>query len=312
MRRPWMLVAALLVASPVEAQRTRHAPLVAQLPAGARSLAMGGMTAASRDAEASLWNPALAGSGALTGLSLARYHDAANGGTMGTTTAIGVIGVGMAVSYLDYGAYPVPLPPCPNCVARPPLNDDALLHDGGLRGLSLAGAFSLSMAFKGFRWGAAATYVEERVDASRASVAAVTLGASRDNFYWGTSLGIALQNLGPSLRFAEGDTDLPSRLAVGLTKNVFPNVSWLDVAMAGGIAVRRDGFVSGSLGAEFSYVPLEGIAIALRGGARRAELQAQRPLTAGVGLSVDRFALDYAWEQMREGGGGHRVGVRIR
>jgi hypothetical protein len=307
-----MLAAAAFVAAvPVHAQRTPHAPLAAQLPTGARTLAMGGATAASRDAESALGNPALAGPGPITGVSLARYHEAAHGGVVGVATAVGVIGVGLGVSYLDYAAVPRPLPACPDCSGAEELNDDALFREGDGTAASLAAAFSLSATFKGFRWGAAALYLEERANVERASVAALSLGAARDVFFWGTSLGVALQNVGPSLRFAGDDVDLPMRLSVGLNKNVFPQVSWLDVSTTVGVAVRRDGFVSGSAGAEFSYVPLEGISLALRGGVRRSELRAQRPITAGLGVAVDRFALDYAWEQLREGGA-HRVGLRIR
>ena len=102
------------------------------------------------------------------------------------------------------------------------------------------------------------------------------------------------------------------RLAAGLSSYFRGLGPWFDLSLSGGAAVRRDGLVSGNLGAELSWVPIEGISFALRTGVRRAELSVQHPMTAGLGLSVDRFALDYAWEQMREGGGVHRLGLRVR
>ncbi|MGQ0649473.1 MAG: hypothetical protein ACT4P7_18115 [Gemmatimonadaceae bacterium] len=306
MRSRFVLLAlALGATTPMRAQRTTYAPLSAQLPTGARAVSLGGMTAASRDPEAALGNPALAGSFTGTGLSLVNYHDGANGGVIGVSTAVGVIGVGFAVSYLDYA-------PTFSGIGQSRLSDDVLWRPGAGTAASLAGAFSLSTAFKGLRWGAAATYLEERIEAERASVAALNVGASKDAVFANMTLGVALQNIGPSLSFGPAsDIDLPTRLAVGLSGAFFPLNAWLDLGASGGVAVRRDGFVSGSVGGELTYVPIEGVSFALRTGVRRAELKAQRPLTAGLGFALDRFALDYAWEQLREGGA-HRVGLRIR
>ena len=289
-------------AMPAAGQRTAHAPVVAQLPLDTRALAMGGSTAASRDAFAALGNPALVGTSTMSGLAVARYRGNASGGVLGSTSTVGIMGIGVAASYLDHGS---------GVDGSPRVNDDVLWRDGLGAGASLSAAFALSASFKGMRWGAAATYLEERVDLERASVVAVNLGVARDAFLWGTALGVAVQNLGPSLQFIGEDTPLPTRLSLGLSRGFFPRLSWLDVALSGGLALRRDGLLSGALGGEFAWVPIEGIAVALRGGARRPELRAQRPMTTGLGVAIDRFALDYAWEQLREGGA-HRVGVRIR
>lgn len=302
MKRLSTALLAVAGAMPAAAQRTVHAPLAAQLPSETRALAMGGTTAASRDAAAALGNPALAGAATIAALAVARYGGNARGGALASSSTVGVIGLGVAASYLDYGA---------GFAGYARLSNDVVWRDGPGSGASLAAAFALSTTVKGMRWGAAATYLEERVDVERASVIALTVGMARDAFLWGTSLGVAVQNLGPSLHLAGEKVPLPARLAVGLSRSVFPRLSWLDIALAGGVAVRRDGLVSGSLGGEFAWVPIEGVSVALRGGARRPELRAQRPMTTGLGVAIDRFALDYAWEQLRAGGA-HRVGLRIR
>jgi hypothetical protein len=306
MRRLSGLVAlAALGAAPLGAQRTNYAPLASLLPTGARALSLGGTTAASRDAEAALGNPALAGTIAQAGVSVARFQEGTGAGAAGMTTTVGVMGVGLAVSYLDYA-------PLFGASGRARLTDDVLWQPGAGAGASMAAAFSLSAAFKGWRWGAAASYLEERMESERASVAALTLGASRDGFFGNMTLGVAVQNIGPALQLGpDGDVDLPTRLAAGVSAPFFPVNAWFDLAATGGVAVRRDGFVSGSVGGELTYTPIEGIAFAFRAGVRRAEVRAERPLTGGVGASVDRFSLDYAWEQLREGGA-HRIGLRIR
>ena len=300
-----VLVLLALAAAPLGAQRSAYAPLSALLPTGARALGMGGMTAASRDPEAALGNPALAGPGTLSGVSFAHFRDGANAGVVGVTTAVGVIGIGLAVSYLDYA-------PRFGGIGQARLTDDVLWAEGNGIAASTAAAFSLSAVYKGFRWGASATYLEERIELDRSSVAALSVGASRDAFFNNLTLGVAVQNIGPALRVgAGGDVDLPLRLAVGVSGAFFPINAWLDLGAQGGFAVRRDGLVSGSLGGDLTWVPIEGISFALRAGVRRPELRAERPLTAGLGAAIDRFAVDYAWEQLREGGA-HRIGLRIR
>ena len=302
MRVLGVVLLSLAGAMPAAGQRKFHAPVAAQSPLDTRALAMGGTTAASREASAALSNPALTSTGSLSGFALTRYDGSARGGMLGSTSSVGAIGVGVAVSYLDYGV---------GGTQSSRAKDDGLWRNDAGAGASLAAAFALSASFKGLRWGAAATYLEERDALERASVMAVSVGVARDAFWWGTSLGVAVQNIGPSLQVTGENTPLPTRLSLGLSRSVFPNRSWLDIALAGGVAVRRDGFVSGMAGGEFAWVPIEGVSVALRVGARRPELRAQRPLTTGVGIALDRFALDYAWEQLREGGA-HRVGIRLR
>lgn len=309
----WLAGCVLFIAAPLAAQRTLYAPLAPQLPLGARAIALGGANMSSRDAESALGNPALAGTASAAAFTLGRYHENAHGGSIGVTTPVGSMGVGVAVSYLDY---------TPSPISFPLYSDNALVRGTTTAGhaSSMAAAFSLSTTFKGWRWGAAATYLEERVFTERASVAALNLGAAKDNFWRNMTLGVAVQNIGPSLRFSDGsfgaggdpDVDLPLRLAAGLSSYFRGLGPWFDLSLSGGAAVRRDGLVSGNVGGELSWVPIEGISFALRAGVRRAELTVQRPMTAGLGVTVDRFALDYAWEQMSEGNGVHRLGLRLR
>lgn len=302
------LTAALLLvaagAAPGQAQSDRYAPLVVQLPTGARPLAMGGWNASTRDVDAAFGNPAYAGTMVSTSLSLARYADGVNGGTLSNQSTIGIIGIALGVTYLDYGA----LTPALDSLA---FASPVLAVRGPYTAASLAGSVALSMTFKGFRWGVAGTYLEERVESARASVAAANLGVSKDITFGNATLGLVVQHLGPSLHAPSGDIELPTRVALGISRATFPLNAFVDAGLSGGAAVRRDGFVSGSGGGELSYVPIEGIAFAFRAGLRRPELRAQQPLTAGLGATYDRLAIDYAWEQIDDGGA-HRVSVRLR
>lgn len=301
------IVALLLLAVAVpaaQAQSGQFAPLVAQLPMGAQALGMGGWNASSRDVDAALGNPAYAGSMASTSLSLARYADRVNSGAISNQSTIGVIGIAIGASYLDYGAS------FPALQARG-FSGDVLAERGDFAAASLAGGIALSTTFKGFRLGVAGLYLEERVESTRASVAAASLGASKDVFTGRVRLGLAIQNIGPELRVPSGEIELPTRVALGATGPLIAIGSYLDLYLTGGMAIQRDGFLSGGAGGELSYVPIEGISLAFRAGARRPELRAQQPLTLGLGAAYDRLAIDYAWEQM-DGGGAHRVSLRLR
>ena len=73
----------------------------------------------------------------------------------------------------------------------------------------------------------------------------------------------------------------------------------------------RDGIVLPAFGLELGYAPLEGYSFAVRAGIRRPELRAQQPLSVGGSAALDRFALEYAYEEWVNGGT-HRVALRVR
>jgi hypothetical protein len=298
------MLALVMTATSAAAQTDRYAPLVVQLPTGARPLAMGGWNASVRDVDAAFGNPAFAGQMTSTSLSLARYAERVAGGALSNQSTVGVIGIAIGATYLDYGATAPFLDSA--SIASP-----VLATRGPHAAASLAGSVALSASFKGFRWGLAATYLEERVASERSSVAAANLGVSRDFTTLSSTVGLVVQNLGPALRTSTGSIELPTRVGLGMTRNPFPLTTWVDVSYSGGVTVRRDGYVSVGAGGELSWVPIEGIAFAFRAGLRRPELRAQEPVTLGLGAAYDRLALDYAWEQI-DGGGAHRLSIRLR
>lgn len=307
MKRLVLIAGAALASTDVAAQRTLHLPLVQQLPLSARSLSMGGASPGSREVEGALVNPALVGGNAVA-VTGASYHARARAGSLGMTNTIGPMGIGVTVSYLDYAS-------ARTAAGGPRISDDVLARPGAGRGASLVGAVAVSNTYFGIRWGAGATLNQERVDASRGSAGSLTIGAAKDGVFGGMTVGAALQNLGVEKLFLAGtEFDLPARLSIGfagLPGVGLPLGAYLDLNAAGALAVRRDGFVSGHLGTEVTWVPIEGVSVGWRVGIRRAELAVQRPLTAGVGATFDRLTLDYAWEQLR-GGGAHRLTARLR
>jgi hypothetical protein len=296
------IAATLLSPSAALAQRERHAPLLLQLPVAARSMAMGGLTAATRDAESVFGNPALVGGASAVTVSMGRYASGATTGHVATTMTVGMLGVAVGAQLLD----------APQLSPGVPLRSDVLTDDGSYAASALGANVAASLSWKGFRWGGAARYVEQRTGLARSGSAALDLGLSRDFVNGLLSTGFVVQHMGRDLRIGGERVDLPLRVAVGANLYGYGLGKWIDLGGATHLAVREDGEVFGSAGGEMTLVPIEGISLAVRGGVRRPELRAQRALTGGVGLQFDRVALDYGWEDMRGAGGAHRLTLRMR
>jgi len=302
--RTLSVMAALIVAvaAPVQAQRERHAPLVLQLPATARTLAMGGLTAATRDVESVFGNPALVGGSNALSLSLGRYASGASTGHLATAMNVGMLGVGVGMALLD----------APQLVAGRALTSDVLTDEGHVAASNMAATVAASLAWKGFRWGAAARYLESRTASARGGAPSFDLGVAKDLLFGRLTSGLVLQYMGRDLPNRVDSRTLPVRVALGVAGGGQNLGKWFDIGAAANVAVREDGEVYPTAGGELSWVPYEGVSVTVRGGGRRPELRAQRPLTGGVGVQLDRLSLDYGWEDMRGKGGAHRVTLRLR
>lgn len=284
---------------PLAAQEDGRYPLVGRITAGPRALALGGATAALREPEGLFGNPALAGVITSTSVTGARFGEGdAHAGSVAASGTYGIIGISVGASHLDY---------------RGSVAVDDIVPASGSQGVfysaSTVGMVAAAMNIKGVRVGVGVKYAEERVEASRESALVADVGAVRD--FTSGSVGIAIQNLGPTLRTGGETLEPATRVALSAFGQGLPLGPWVDFSVSAGTAVLADGFIGASVGAELTWVPIEGLSFAVRQGLRRPELEEQRPLTAGLGFSLDRLVLDYAWEQFRDGSG-HRLALRIR
>ncbi|MEO7996765.1 MAG: hypothetical protein ABI852_04930, partial [Gemmatimonadaceae bacterium] len=79
------------------------------------------------------------------------------------------------------------------------------------------------------------------------------------------------------------------------------------------LTVDRDGFVRPAAGGEIAYVPVDGVSFVARAGLRLPRETDESPATGGVGITLDRFSLDYAIEPFLNGRSvSHRLGIRIK
>ncbi len=300
-------LATVAVASVARAQasttdhRERYAPLILKLPATARLLSLGGAQVALRDVDAVFGNPALVGTATALAFGAERYASGATAGQFASSSSIGPLGIGVGVQLLDagarYGTFPAP--------------SEVLTRENGAGTSSLAATLAASLSWKQLRWGVGAKYVEERVSDDRAGGVVFDIGASKSLQFLNSTVGIAVQHLGPRLEVAGRRESLPAQLALGIATAPRGFGKWLDLSGTAELDVRRDGALFPRGGVELSYVPIEGVAFTGRVGGRRPQLREERPIAAGGGISIDRVTLDYGWEPLREGAG-HRLTLRLR
>ena len=291
-----LIAACMLVAVPAQGQADRYVPTVLQIAPTPRTATFANNTAA-RDIEAIFSNPAMVGVAAGTVVSVGRF-DAATHLTVASTASLGPFSVAIGAQYLDYESQTVALP----------YWSYALQVGGQIPASSAVGAFALSTTYRGTRFGAAAKYMDQRFGSLHDAMPALDLGLARDVSRY--TLGLTVQNIGAGVHMLGRVAQLPLRLSSGVTSYGW-TVGPFDVNGSAGASILPDGIVLPAFGLELGYVPMEGYNFALRAGVRRPELRAQRPLSVGGSASLDRFALEYAFEDWVNGAT-HRVALRVR
>lgn len=270
---------------------------------GARGLGMGGAyTALADDANALYWNPG--GLSAVEKREFTASHAELFESTRHDFLAYahplkqGVLAGGF--TYLSQGGLD----------GRDSLGRPTASVDASDAALSMAFASKLDVVEAGL----SLKYVRSHVGSVEAHTAALDLGARRVIGNWGPgalSLGAALRNLGPGLKYENQRNDLPLRIAGGLAYKT-----------TGGHAVAVD-IVNGprgagseaALGGEFQAVKNLHLRAgyttqtAITGG---SGFDAARGLSMGLGFRNDRWGLDYAILPSGELGRSHRFTLAVR
>ncbi len=285
-----------LLPARAQGQADRYAPTVLQLPATPRAATQGALAGA-RDVESIFGNPAQVGFATGTVVGFGRY-EAATHLSLASASSLGNFNVGIGAQYLH--AF--------SPADRIPLSSYVLHAGGHLPVSSAVGAFALSTIMRGLRVGATAKYVEQRHGAVRDGAPSLDLGLAKDISRY--TAGITVQNIGAGIHFPTSSTQLPLRVSAGIAGYGFV-VGPFDMNGTAGASVLPDGIVLPALGLELGYVPLDGYNFVARAGIRRPELRAQQPVTVGAAASLDRFALEYAYEDWASGGT-HRLALRVR
>lgn len=293
-------------------QHTPPSAITLRIPAGTVALSMGNAGLISTDADVLFYNPGMLTSARGVAMSAQRYSGNATTASMAATQMFGSFAVAIGARVADWqsgeGLY--------GDAVRPGLGVLGLGGSGDASSVAITAA--TARALGPVRAGVSATYVREAFREQNDESAQYDVGV-----VWPmgpTSLALAVQYVGTPLglpglaavsdsRDFEGASDW--RATIGYGGFGFPIATFWDIGGTVQLSVDEAGTVRSAGGGELTYVPLEGVAIAARVG-HRSTIGNERPLTAGLGFTLDRYSLDYAIESFRGGQTAHRLGVRIR
>lgn len=292
-----------LVASAAHAQADAG-PMVLRIPASARALSMGNVALNSNDADALFYNPALLYNARGTAVSMQRYGSFGTAGALAAVTSAGSMNIGVGVQVLDYSA------PAFSYHELTRSGATILGDSGGVPATSISATFGITRTIRGRRLGFSAKYVSDRFGAVDDGTVAFDIGMLGPSLGPG-NLTFVAQNIGQGVRIGGAEGKLPTRFGAGWgTSRGFEA---FDVAMQTQLLVDADGFVRPAAGGEAAYVPIEGVAFVARAGLRRSRETDESFATGGLGITLDRFSLDYAIEPFLNGRSvSHRVGIRIK
>lgn len=181
-------------------------------------------------------------------------------------------------------------------------------------GLPLPGGLSVGATGKYYRF--------ELAQEAKASGFAGDLGAQWKTPVPGLTLGAALQNAGPGVKFEVDSDPLPlttrggaswswrSRPAASSKEESLSSVTGTRFLASAEAVKTRDEALIGALGSELAMDFGPTTSIALRAGWRLNSDNAR--LTVGVGMSEGRFSLDYAMAEKRSLGQTHYAGLGVR
>ena len=265
---------------------------------GARALGMGGAyTALADDVNAVYWNAA--GLSRLENREFTASHAEMYESTRldflayAQPTSQGVFAAGL--TYLSHG----------KIEGRDSLGRQTAGYDASDAAVSFGYARKLELA----DLGATVKYLRSHIGSTEAQGAAVDIGAKRA--FGQLSVGAALRNLGPGLKFADQRNDLPLRLAAGASYK-FAAGHAAAVELVNG---PRGTGTGGSFGGEFQAVKNLHLRAgyttqtAITGG---SGFDAARGLTMGLGLRNEKWSLDYAVLPSGELGRSHRFSLGAR
>ena len=268
---------------------------------GARTAALGGARAAGHEAETVLWNPA--GLARLGGPEATFTYERGPVDTNLQTAAAAWPRAGrrdaLAVGVIHFGAGEI----------------DGMDETGARRDAFTGSDFLASIGYARMQTrevaiGAAAEWVRSELAGVTGSGLAVSLGVQAARPRQGLVGGVAVRHLGPAVRFEREEDPLPMTIAAGGSwRPKIPVKGWrvppIELLVEG--AWSADLKMQAGAGLEVEPAP----GLFARGGYRTGN-HAGGGLSAGIGLRVKEWVLDYAYAPYGALGGTHLVTLTAR
>jgi hypothetical protein len=273
-------------------------PYALRRAASTVALSMGNVGAVLTDADVLFYNPAMLTQARGMALSVQSDHPDATNGAIASAQTLGGLGLGVGARVATWrGTAPDMAFVRPS--SRDLVTSSVALTAGAARGVGPV------------RVGLSATYAREAGELAQREHTTVDVAATLP-FGPGNALNasVIVQHVGRAIA-PLADDDAPWRTLLAFGGRNYPLATFWDLSAFTQLMFDADGTVRTAGGAELAWVPLEGVAVALRGGVRDGA-PVERPYTAGVGVSLDSWSVDYALDPRRDGRVSHRIGVRIR
>lgn len=283
---------------------------VLQLPAGSRAAALSGAyVAASGDADVLFYNPAGAAAlGAAASLAFQRHIAQIAYGSAAGALALGPVVLGLAVTYLDAGEIDVTVP-------DPAFGGQTGLETGQTTGARESAArLAVALPLGRLRLGAGAGIVTSNLAGVQRSAPLFDVGAQFELPV--VTLGASIRNIGPAMSGDDGaDAPLPTEARIGAR---------VERSLPGSIGVVFGADLASDLNAGTTRL-IGGIEAGLLPGADRRLGAVARigvdgdaiddddtlsGLRFGAGITLDRIALDYTYQDFEFFRAIHRFGIR--
>lgn len=295
MRRLFASALALALAAPTQAAPGAHPFEFLSLDADARPVGLAGAyTALASDANALLYNPG--------GLGFVERNEAAfmhsqyfQGVTQEYASLAFRRGWGAQLNYLDFGDIP-----------RTTISNKtgAGLGSYGISDLAVSGGYG--RRFGDVAVGAALKYIRESIESVTAQGLALDGGAMwRPGAVPGLSVGAALRNLGPDVKFQRAAEKLPAQVRLGAAYS--RPLRGQETTLAFDVTKKRLESPVAAAGIEtllYGRMPLR-LGYDMRNDAGLG-------LTAGVGWLSEGFRFDYAFVSFGDLGSAHRISASVR
>lgn len=172
----------------------------------------------------------------------------------------------------------------------------------GATSYAISAGYGRQLFLDGLYLGATVKYIRQDIENFDGSTVAADLGA-----YWRRkdhpfSAGFSVANLGDKIRMKTKHDELPTTFRLGAAYRFFENRF---VATADLEKTFRNDEIYYHVGGEYWVAKM----LALRVGYNSVD-EAGTGLTAGAGIKVDHFALDYAWADQNELKQTHRISLQ--
>lgn len=274
---------------------------ILKLGAGARAAGLGeAHSAMAQDAIAIFWNPAGLGHSKARSATFmhAAWLESITYDVLGLTHPMGRNGaLGLGLQYLSYGSF------------------DSLDNTGGVAGKvsprEVVATLGWGRKVDSWALGFSGKFIHSKIDSS-ASTWALDVGTQKMGEMMGKAyaLGLAIQNLGPKLKFHREGTSLPLVLRLGSTLSIRKH--WLGAL---DLNLPSDNKPWVAVGTEYSIMlPNKGLRLAGRLGynTRSMETKELNGISVGLGLGLNSFRINYAFMPFGILGNTHRISLNLR